>query len=68
MADAAPLSRTVEYRRQVMTIVRLPKQWQVEIAPTPGFPDPEILKGWDESELFERAKRRIDDRLEQRHP
>ena len=68
MVDPEPLSRTLEYRGRWLRVSRLAKQWQIEIAPTSDTSDSQILKGWDEEEVLKRAKIRIDDMLEHRHP
>jgi hypothetical protein len=66
--DPEPLSRTVEYRGQLLVIRRLTKQWEIEITTTPTCPDPQILKGWNEDEVLKRAKMRVDGILERRNP
>jgi len=68
MVDPEPLSKTLEYRGRWLRVSRRAKQWLIEITPTGDAIDAEILKGWDEEELLKRAKIRIDDMLERRHP
>ena len=68
MTDAEPFVRRIDYRGHWLRVSRLAKQWQIEIAPTPKAPDPQILKGWNEEEVLKRAKVRVDDMLEQQRP
>jgi hypothetical protein len=68
MTNSEPLVRKIEYRGRWLSVSRLAKQWQIEIAPTFDSPDPQVLKGWNEEEVFKRAKTRIDDMLVRRHP
>jgi hypothetical protein len=68
MAGPEPHIRNIGYRGHWLRVSRLARQWQIEIAPTLNAPDPQILKGWNEDEVLKRAKIRVDDMLERRHP
>jgi hypothetical protein len=71
MTDATEFSRTLEYWGFSLVITRLPKQWQVAIVSQDSgnkAPEIELLKGWEELEVLHRARIRVDDILELRHP
>jgi hypothetical protein len=68
MVDPEPLSRTLEYRGRWLRVSRTDKQWPVEIVATPSDSDSPVLRGWDEEEVLRRAKLRVDDMHERRHP
>jgi hypothetical protein len=68
MVNPEPLSRTLEYRGRSLRVSRTDKQWLVEIVATSADPDSQVLRGWDEEEVLRRAKLRVDDMHERRHP
>jgi hypothetical protein len=65
--------RNIDYRSYSLQIVHQPPQWQCTIVPTradlPTLPaEREIVRGWDQDEVANRAKSRVDDLLEHRPP
>jgi hypothetical protein len=71
MTDPTAYSRSLEYRGFTLVVTRLPKQWQVTLIPNRPEDltlEPERLLGWQEDEVLSRARIRVNDLLELRHP
>ena len=65
--------RNVEYRSYSLQLNKGEHQWEVEIAPAradlPDLPgEKRTVRGWDQEEVLERAKSRVDDLLENLPP
>jgi hypothetical protein len=65
--------RNIDYRGYSLQIVHRPPQWQCTIvsmnAALPSLSvEKETVRGWDQEEVVKRAKSRVDDLLEHRHP
>jgi hypothetical protein len=65
--------RNIDYRGYSLQIVHRPPQWLCTILSTsadlPSLPgEKETVRGWDQEEVASRAKSRVDDLLEHRHP
>jgi hypothetical protein len=72
MTTPNTLSSNVSYRGYSLQAIYAPPQWQVLIASMlqniPELPaEKRIVRGWNEQEVMERAKVRIDDIIERRH-
>jgi len=71
LRDAMPIIhvRNVDYRSYSLQIVYQRPLWQCTINPTsPSLPPfeagKETVKAWDQEEVLQRAKSRVDDRLD----
>jgi len=63
----------ISYRGYSLQVIFAPPQWQVLIAPMlqhmPELPtEKQIVRGWNEEDVTKRAKSRVDDYMESRHP
>lgn len=62
--------RNVDYRSYSLQVVYCPPQWECTIVPTSAALPPfdaksGTVRGWDQEEVVQRAKSRLDERLDE---
>jgi hypothetical protein len=72
VTDPLKLIQTTKYRNYLLQMTQAGIQWEVSILPTddrlPSLPiEKQTVRGWEEDEILQRAKRRVDELLEGRH-